>query len=107
VDVIALFELPVPIWAMCDALDTKYPTGWDALRFNIAMPEGQPPVGRAPSVLGVEARPGVGEQVVWVTEYASFIPDSLRLALEVSTSTACRSVLTPPGPGGHPSVGGS
>jgi hypothetical protein len=29
------------------------------------------------------------------------------LALEVSTSTACRSVLTPPGPGGHPSVGGS
>ena len=31
----------------------------------------------------------------------------LLLALEVSTSTACRSVLTPPGPGGHPSVGGS
>lgn len=30
-----------------------------------------------------------------------------RLALEVSTSTVCRSVLTPPGPGGHPSVGGS
>ena len=29
------------------------------------------------------------------------------LALEVSTSTVCRSVLTPPGPGGHPSVGGS
>lgn len=24
-----------------------------------------------------------------------------------TTSTACRSVLTPPGPGGHPSVGGS
>jgi transposase InsO family protein len=31
----------------------------------------------------------------------------LPLALEVSTSTVCRSVLTPPGPGGHPSVGGS
>lgn len=29
------------------------------------------------------------------------------LALEDSTSTVCRSVLTPPGPGGHPSVGGS
>jgi len=29
------------------------------------------------------------------------------LTLEVSTSTVCRSVLTPPGPGGHPSVGGS
>jgi hypothetical protein len=27
--------------------------------------------------------------------------------LEVSTSTVCRSVLTPPGPGGQPSVGGS
>ena len=33
--------------------------------------------------------------------------DPIRLALEVSTSTVCRSVLTPPGPGGHPSVGGS
>ena len=32
---------------------------------------------------------------------------STALALEVSTSTVCRSVLTPPGPGGHPSVGGS
>jgi hypothetical protein len=31
----------------------------------------------------------------------------IEMALEVSTSTACRSVLTPPGPGGHPSVGGS
>ncbi|MEV6417971.1 dihydrofolate reductase family protein [Kribbella sp. NPDC051718] len=31
----------------------------------------------------------------------------LEVALEVSTSTVCRSVLTPPGPGGHPSVGGS
>jgi hypothetical protein len=29
------------------------------------------------------------------------------VALEVSTSTVCRSVLTPPGPGGRPSVGGS
>ena len=29
------------------------------------------------------------------------------VALEVSTSTVCRSVLTPPGPGGHPSIGGS
>jgi type III restriction enzyme len=30
-----------------------------------------------------------------------------RVALEVSTSTVCRSALTPPGPGGHLSVGGS
>lgn len=33
--------------------------------------------------------------------------DAGLLALEDSTSTVCRSVLTPPGPGGHPSVGGS
>lgn len=29
-----------------------------------------------------------------------------RLALEISTSAVCRSVLTSPGPGRHPSVGG-
>ena len=34
-------------------------------------------------------------------------PGVMGVALEVSTSTVCRSVLTPPGPGGHPSVGGS
>jgi hypothetical protein len=35
------------------------------------------------------------------------ILDDMPVALQVPTSTVCRSVLTPPGPGGHPSVGGS
>ena len=41
------------------------------------------------------------------SHYGHAIHDLARVALEVSTSTVCRSVLTPPGPGGHPSVGGS
>jgi hypothetical protein len=51
---------------------------------------------------------GVGE---YVEQFFDVISDDIpwrwRVALEVSTSTVCRSVLTPPGPGGHPSVGGS
>ncbi|MFF3867129.1 hypothetical protein [Micromonospora sp. NPDC001898] len=79
-EVRAIFELPVHIWVMCDALDATYPTGYDKLRFNIVMPDDRPPVGGAPPMPGVESRPEVGEQVVWVKEYAAFIPESLRPA---------------------------
>ena len=34
--------------------------------------------------------------------YEQHIAEEGGLALEVSTSTVCRSVLTPPGPGGPP-----
>lgn len=47
-----------------------------------------------------------GQTRMWAT-YLHGEDGVLDLALEVSTSTVCRSVLTPPGPGGHPSVGGS
>ncbi|MFF0101857.1 hypothetical protein ACFYO8_21285 [Micromonospora sp. NPDC005257] len=79
-EVRAIFELPVHIWVMRDALDATYPTGYDNLRFNVVMPDDRPPVGGAPPVPGIESRPEVGEQVVWVKEYGAFIPDSLRPA---------------------------
>ena len=80
-EVRAIFELPVHIWVMCDALDATYPTGYDKLRFNVVMPNDRPPVGGPPPVPGVESRPGlVGEQVVWVQEYGAHIPESLRPA---------------------------
>ncbi|WP_435585846.1 hypothetical protein [Micromonospora aurantiaca (nom. illeg.)] len=74
-EVRANFELPVHIWVMCDALDATYPTGYAKLRFNVVMPDGRPPVGGPPSAPGVESRPElVGEQVVWVQEYAPTFP---------------------------------
>ncbi|WP_431946617.1 hypothetical protein [Micromonospora marina] len=80
-EVKAIFELPVHIWVMCDALDATYPTGYDKLRFNVVMPDGRPPVGGPPPVPGVESRHElVGEQVVWVQEYGAHIPESLRPA---------------------------
>ncbi|WP_431895764.1 hypothetical protein [Micromonospora haikouensis] len=79
-EVRAIFELPVHIWVMCDALDETYPTGYGMLRFNVVMPDGRPPIGGAPPVPGVEFRPEAGEQVVWVKEYGAFIPESLRPA---------------------------
>ncbi|MGC5023065.1 hypothetical protein [Micromonospora sp. DT47] len=80
-EVRAIFELPVHIWVMCDALDASYPTGYDKLRFNVVMPDDRSPVGGPPPVPGVESRPElVGEQVVWVQEYGAHIPESLRPA---------------------------
>jgi len=79
--VAAIFELPVHIWLMCDALGTTYPSGYGALRFSVAMPTDRPPVGGPPDVAGVAAHTEpTGEQVVWIQEYAAFIPASLRPA---------------------------
>ena len=80
-DVRAIFELPVPIWVKCDALDTTYPTGYGQLRFNVVMPNDRPPVGGPPDVPGIASHPDLtGEQVVWVQEYGAHIPESLRPA---------------------------
>jgi hypothetical protein len=80
-EVRAIFELPVHIWVMCDALDATYPTGYDKLRFNVVMPDARPPIGGPPPVPAVESRPElIGEQVVWAQEYGAHIPDSLRPA---------------------------
>lgn len=56
VDVKALFELPMHIWLMCDALDVSYPIGSGDLRFTVAMPDGRPPVGGPPDVPGIASR---------------------------------------------------
>jgi hypothetical protein len=80
-DVRAIFELPVPIWLMCDALNTTYPTGYGELRFNVVMPADRPPVGGPPAVPGIASRAELtGEQLVWVQEYGAHIPESLRPA---------------------------
>jgi hypothetical protein len=80
-NVTAIFELPVHIWMMCDALGTTYPTGHGELRFNVAMPSDRPPIGGPPAVPGIASRPELtGEQVVWTEEFAANIPDSLRPA---------------------------
>ena len=83
-DVRAIFELPVHIWVMLDALDKTYSTGYADLRFSVVMPKDHPPVGGAPSVAGIEGlAESHGEQVVWVQEYGAHIPESLRPASAV------------------------
>lgn len=81
-EVTAVFELPVPIWVMHDALgNTRYPTGYRDLRFNVVMPDGRPPIGGPPDVPGIASPVGLtGEQVTWVHEYGAHIPESLRPA---------------------------
>lgn len=80
-DVRAIFELPIPIWVMCDALDATYPTGYGALRFNVLTPRDHLLVGAPPSALGLDARPELADkELVWVQEYGAHIPESLQPA---------------------------
>lgn len=46
-DVKAVFELPVHIWATSDALDTSFPAGFGDLRFTVVMPKDEGPVDAA------------------------------------------------------------
>jgi hypothetical protein len=72
-DVSAIFELPVHIWVMCDALAAKYSTGYGELRFSVVLPTDQPPLGGAPDVPGTASRAELtGDQVVWAQEYGAF-----------------------------------
>lgn len=82
-DVRAVFELPVPIWMTCETLGASYPTGYDALRFDVVMPHDHPPVGAPPALQGMELSPLSGELVVWTQEYGAFIPESYRPATAV------------------------
>lgn len=80
-DVTAIYELPVPIWVTCTALDETYPTGYGKLRFEVRMPQNQAPVGGPPVIDGVKMPDSpVEEPVVWAQEYAAHIPESLRPA---------------------------
>lgn len=80
-EVRAVFELPVHIWVMCDALDATYSTGFGDLKFCVAMPQNRPPFGGPPAMLGIDSESELtGEQIVWAQEYAATIPDPLEPA---------------------------
>jgi hypothetical protein len=81
VTVDAIFEFPVPIWVMTDALDTTYAAGYGNLKFNVVMPTANGPNGGPPAVPGLEGRPELSSpDVTWVHEYGAFIPESYKPA---------------------------
>lgn len=80
----AIYEFPVPIWVTCTTLGRAYQTGFGPLRFDVVMPENDPPLGGTPAVAGIEeALALLEEQVVWAQEYGAFIPESLRPATAI------------------------
>lgn len=86
--VTAIYELPVPIWVTCAALGETYSSGVGDVRFNVAMPRDQGPVGGAPSIEGVEVPESQGEALVeWTTRYAGWIPK------EFEPATALRRIV--------------
>jgi hypothetical protein len=81
VEIRAVFELPVHIWAMTDVLGATYPTGFRSLVFNVVMPTEAGPNGGPPPVVGLDVQADlVGEDVKWVHEYGAHIPESYRPA---------------------------
>ena len=97
--VVAIYELPVPIWVSCAALNETYPSGYGRVQFDVVMPQDRAPVGGPPVIDGVETtQPLDGELVAWTTEYAADVPEEfqpatalLRLvitAVEAPTDTA-------------------
>jgi len=83
-DVRAVFELPVYIWVMREALGGTYPTGFGQLRFNVVMPGDGSPTAVPPAIEGIESRPELtGDNVEWAREYGAFIPESLKPATAV------------------------
>lgn len=81
-DVTAIYELPVPIWVTGTVLGETFPSGYGKLRFEVAMPQDQPPVGGAPAIDGVMIPTELsdGELVAWTTEYVANIPEVLQPA---------------------------
>lgn len=77
----AVFELPVPIWVMTDALGAAFPAGYGRLSFDVVMPSEDGVNGAPPAVPGLQAKPElVGADVRWVHPYAAFIPDRYKPA---------------------------
>lgn len=81
VEVTAVYELPVPIWVSCEALGQTLRSGIGSLRFDVAMPKDEQPVGAAPEIDGASfPEQQEGELLAWTTEYAGFIPEAMQPA---------------------------
>lgn len=85
--VTAIYELPVPIWVSCAALNTTHQSGYGKVRFNVVMPQELAPTGGPPIVDGVVVPRSLdGKLVEWTTRYAAWIPE------EFQPATALRSM---------------
>lgn len=79
--VTAVYELPVPIWVMSDALEGSYPTGVGPVSFDVVMPLDREPVGAPPDVLEQGwTTDDAGDLIQWTVQYAGTIPPSLQPA---------------------------
>ena len=80
-EVTAIYELPVPIWVMSDALGLTYPTGMGPVSFDVTMPSDVEPVGAAPDgLVPSSSSDEAGELLKWVDDSGAFIPEHLRPA---------------------------
>ena len=66
--VTAIYELPVPIWVSCAALNGTYPSGYSRVQFDVVMPQKRGPVGGPPVLDGIEVPESLdGKLVEWTT----------------------------------------
>ena len=80
-NVIAIFKLPVHVWVTTDTLADTFPSGSGDVRFTVATPREEPPIGAPPAIDGIDL-PESAEvvQTEWAQEYAAHIPASLKPA---------------------------
>ncbi|MCC2334253.1 hypothetical protein [Cellulomonas wangsupingiae] len=75
--VVAIYELPVPIWISTDVLGKRLQSGFGPLVFDVLMPRQAGAVGAPPVLEGVEAptrRADSDELLIWTQRFAAFTP---------------------------------
>ncbi|MFH5822303.1 hypothetical protein [Georgenia sp. AZ-5] len=89
--VVAIYELPVPIWISTEVLGEHITSGFGSVMFDVVMPSPDGPVGAAPVVEGVEIpthQAGSGELLVWTQRFAAFTPDA-----DAESTALCRIIV--------------
>lgn len=89
--VVAIYELPVPIWISTEVLGERIASGYRSVMFDVLMPTGDGAVGAAPVVKGVEVpiqEVGSAELIVWTQRFAAFTPGA-----DAESTALCRVVV--------------
>lgn len=94
--VIAVYELPVPVWMSTAVLDRTFRTGYRSVEFDVVMPGGGGPAGSPPEVEGVDwshvgltDSSGAPGESAWAQRYGAFTPGA-----DEDSTAVCRVVFT-------------
>jgi hypothetical protein len=91
VGVVAIYQLPVPIWISAEVLGERISSGFGSVTFDVLMPTDHGPVGTAPEIEGVEIptrEADSDELLIWAQRFAAFTPGA-----DAESTALCRVVV--------------